>query len=330
MSLEIKIVIDPHTGGTEKQLAEMLGALGFVPKTDARSLDTWSLESVAAREKEMANVREVLKDVFSETGKQHDNSIDGESVVLEGDTKALAEAVNAMLTAEAPPAVEEPTRKKRRSKEEMTAARAAEAGKTTEPSPAISSSPENRVDPEVAAQDAQDEKAGQDRSESPTRDDVREAVARYGKKFGMPACIKDMPGILGCGVVELPEEKFEEMIAKIDLLIARPPTEEEAEAGLFGSTPTPEKEYTPTPEKEYTRQDVIASFIRYAVKYDGKPPTKESPGANVSADGPVLLNRAVGVASIPEIPNEPAKFRKCVKMIEAAIEANPFNRKVLG
>lgn len=101
----------------------------------------------------------------------------------------------------AAPSAEEPARRRRRTKAEMEAARAAEAA------PNISTGGE-RVDPENpedAAQDAADEAAEVAATRDPakplTLEDVRACMAKYVNTYGMPATQEDgveiLLGVLG-------------------------------------------------------------------------------------------------------------------------------------
>ena len=74
------------------------------------------------------------------------------------------------------------------------------ARKAKEEKPQISTNPENRVDPEVAEQDAADEAAEvaeQPAAPKATHDDVRAVMGAYARLYGMEAAMEDGVKILG-------------------------------------------------------------------------------------------------------------------------------------
>jgi hypothetical protein len=74
------------------------------------------------------------------------------------------------------------------------------ARKAKEEKPQISTNPEDRVDPEVAAQDAADEAAEvaeQPAAPKATHDDVRAIMGSYARLYGMDAAMEDGVKILG-------------------------------------------------------------------------------------------------------------------------------------
>lgn len=163
MSIEIKISVPDHGYDGQKVnkaslLAEDMAALGF--------------------ERRAPSPREVAEAIHADV-----------SVRL--DTDEADAPVSAEPASDAEIAAEAQTRRRRRTKAEMEAARAAEQ------TPNISTGGE-RIDPEnadEAAQDAADEKAevAASRSEKAplTADDVRQAVTGYVNKFGMAATKED-------------------------------------------------------------------------------------------------------------------------------------------
>lgn len=126
-------------------------------------------------------------------------------------------------------------------------------------------------DPEVAAQDAADE-AAEVKTGELTHDDLRNAVGRYQAKFGLPAAIANINGIIGCKPTEVPatQEALAEAIAKIDAATAADPP----------PAPPAEPE-TPAP----TKDDLIRLMTGYKNKFGDK---------EVQADGAKLLVDALG------------------------------------
>lgn len=129
------------------------------------------------------------------------NMIEKQAIYNAGLTTQAADPANATVTelamraeAEAEVAAKKTTRSRKPKPEEVAAAADAK--------PAISTDPENRIDPqnpEDEAQDAADE-AAETASEQPanrtiTTEDVKAAIGKYVAKFQLPATQEDGPGI---------------------------------------------------------------------------------------------------------------------------------------
>lgn len=111
--------------------------------------------------------------------------------------------------------------------------------KTEAPAQNISTSPENRTDPETAAQDKADEAASEEKPGAKvyTIDDVRDSAGAYVKKWGMDAASVDLVPCMmkAVGVGRMSEldalkdpAKFEAAVKAIDAAVAaeaRYPTE---------------------------------------------------------------------------------------------------------
>ena len=180
------------------------------------------------------------------------------------------------------------------------------------------------VIPEVDDQDAADE-AAEAASATLTHDDVRTAVGKYTKIFGIVAAQKNVPFILGCAIAELPDNQVElqEAIEKIEDEIFKARFDDEIKAeenfnrNLFDDVGEP--------EDELTEQDVRDALMVYAKKYD-----VDDKMANTLIDGPDILKKTFGpaVMSLRLIPKDPASLKKAYDAITDATENNWYNRKV--
>ena len=181
--------------------------------------------------------------------------------------------------------------------------------------------------PEDQAQDAEDEAAESEANRKGlTHDDLRQAVGRYVKKFGMAAATTNIVGILGCKQVDVPDtqEALAEAIAKIDAATAAElPTEPAANA--FDDAPEPEAPAEPTA----TKQDVINAMLDYAEKYDGQR-TDQKKMTFTMEDAPKVFKMLFGddCVSLSKVPADPVSYAKTVAGIREMIAKNPFKRKV--
>ncbi len=186
---------------------------------------------------------------------------------------------------------------------------------------------ENRVGPEddaeTAAQDAADEKAEADANrEGLTVDDIRQAVGRYNKKYGTAAAVADIPSILGCPIVEVPEDGIADAIAKIEEAIVLNPMGR----GAAATEETPKVEEKPKAATA-TKEDVQAAMLDYAEKFDGQR-TDFNAMPNTMADCPSIFKLIFGdkVTKLSEIPADGEAYAKAVSGIREAIAKDPFKR----
>lgn len=221
----------------------------------------------------------------------------------------------------APEPTEEAPKRKRRTKAEMEAARAAET------TPQISTG-EARVgpedDPEVAAQDAADEAAEVEAHRDPqnplTLDDLRKAVGELTKKIGFAQSVKVVPQILGCAVTEVPEtqEALTAAIAKVN----------EHMAGAAPAAP-------PEPAAPAaTHADVQTAIEAYAAAYGNEATLQDRLTINEAVLGPVpagLKNANGAVVNYWPVSAMPAdKLAEVVAAWRQATETNPVGRALLN
>ena len=195
------------------------------------------------------------------------------------------------------------------------AAAAREAGIQTDSADDVKaaiSTGEERVGPEDseedAAQDAADEAAEAAANKSGlTHDDLRQAVGRYQKKFGMAAAVAGVLTLLGCAIVEVPEADLEKAIAKIDNAVA-------------GDAPGPVDDAPAA-----TKADLIAAMKRYALKFDGQD-TNMDAMPHTMTDCPTIFGMLFGpdAKSVSTVPVD--GYAKAIAGIEEAIAKDPFKR----
>ncbi|MCH4543177.1 hypothetical protein [Ochrobactrum sp. A-1] len=177
-------------------------------------------------------------------------------------------------------------------------------------------------DPETEAQDAADEKAEAEANRKGlTLDDVRHAVGAYNKKFGMAAAVADIPSILGCAIVEVPEDGIADAIAKIEEAVNLNPMGRDI-VGAEKSKAEPAKN-----EPGATLDDVKSAMLDYAEKFDGQR-TDFNKMPNTMADCPAIFKLIFGdkVTKLSEIPADGEAYAKAVSGIREAIAKDPFKR----
>ena len=145
-------------------------------------------------------------------------------------------------------------------------------------------------------------------SDKLTHDDLRVAVGEFTKVYGIAKAQKMIPVILGCAIVEVPEDGLQEAIDKIRAEITD--VEDDPEA------------YNPVA----TEADVREALMAYAKKYDGD----DAKMTNTLADGPKILAEEFGegITAIRLIPNDPKSYGRALNAINNAINLNPYNRKI--
>ena len=175
---------------------------------------------------------------------------------------------------------------------------------------------EERVNPE----DEQDEASEAAESAEPTLETLRAAYVRYSNKFGVPAAIKDIKVILGCGVAEVPKDKVPEALAKIEAAMAA----ENIDAYL-ATLREPDKAPTAT------KAQLMAAIMGYGKKYDGTE--KPDDMTLTKQDLPVIFTElfGAGVTGLGSMKEQtPEAFGVLLAAIRQATETNRFERKVRG
>jgi hypothetical protein len=217
--------------------------------------------------------------------------------------------------------------KKRRTPQEVaddTAWEANRANRANDPrrEPAGISTGEARVDPADAAQDEADEAA--ETAARPSMEDwakltlpqkqehLRGAAGRYTAKFGYKAWIDNVRDIIGCALIEVPEDGIEAAIGRV-------------EAAINGSTVLGVA--SPGAAPAATKADVVAALTVYGKKYDGV----EDPAKMLVTreDMPRVLEElfGAGIKTVPSIPQTPEAYGRAVAAIAAATRDNPFKRE---
>ena len=143
---------------------------------------------------------------------------------------------------------------------------------------------------------------------------------RYSNKFGVPAAIKDIKVILGCGVAEVPKDKVPEALAKIEAAMAA----ENIDAYL-ATLREPDKAPTAT------KAQLMAAIMGYGKKYDGTE--KPDDMTLTKQDLPVIFTElfGAGVTGLGSMKEQtPEAFGALLAAIKDATEKNRFGRKVVG
>lgn len=168
--------------------------------------------------------------------------------------------------------------------------------------------------PEAQAQDAADEAAEAEAHKTGlTHDDLRQAVGRYQKKFGMAAAVAGVRELLGCAMVEVPEADLAAAIAKVDAAVA----------GEAHSVDQEKVAEIPAATKE----DVQAAMIRYAKRFDGQTADLSITAAPfMHTDCPAIFKLlfGAGVEKLSQVPVD--GYAKTISAIDEAITKNPFKR----
>ena len=203
MSIKIEITAHPENGDMAAQLKDAFAALGYF-KYPARQWSPTTGEMTFAYEP------------------RHKTAVETPDVAAASTQERVAEVLAEAEKA----AVEEPKRERgqpsggrsRRTKAEIAEDEAATQPTTSPVDVLAISTGEERIDPEVVAQDAADEAAEAAATKTKlTRDDLRQAVGAYSKVHGIVAAQKNIPLILGCAIMEVPDtqEALAEAIAKV-------------------------------------------------------------------------------------------------------------------
>src|SRR5208283_1196149 len=170
------------------------------------------------------------------------------------------------------------------------------------------SSGEERVDLD-AAQDAEDEASEKEETTELTHADVQAAAGAFTKKFGVARGVKEIPVILGCGIMEIPKTQ-EALRAACEKL------------WLAVNAPTPLDEVV----KDATIEEARAAILRYAEMFDGTTNMRDAPVAR--ADVAAISKEATGFDPFSNLPKDPKVYGKLVASIDKAIASNRFGRTV--
>ena len=215
--------------------------------------------------------------------------------------------------------------KSRRTKAEVAedeAAEKADVFSQTEPKQAISSG-EERVNPEEDGQNDADEAAEMaDRRDGDalTHEDLRKALAEYGKKHGMKAAVAAVKpdGIIGSAVDQVPQERIADVIS--DLVNARP-SQSETKA-----------EEPAAPKYPATKDGLMKAMLAYALKYDGTDDISKASTdmPNTMADAPKVFQMRFGEAvnSLSKVPAD--GYAQAILDMQEALEKNPFKREIVN
>ena len=165
--------------------------------------------------------------------------------------------------------------------------------------------------PVIDEQDVADE-ANEAYHDKLTHDDVRAAVGKYIKHFGIVVGQKNIPALLGCSISDIPDDQNQIKLAILKIEAALAPT-------LFD-------EHVVASEKEITEADVRDALMAYAAKYD-----VDDKMANTLIDGPDILKKTFGptVSALRLVPKDSASLRKAYDAINDATDNNWYNRKVV-
>lgn len=353
MSMRIEINIDPSQGDASEQLRAHLAALGYVresatPARTSRLRLYGETDAQAPARHDSAFTTMTETPAVAEPARHADGlttltdaPLIPEVTAPEPDVEPTAAPVIEAAT-ETPPAIaakpgarvpgQPAPGRLRRTKAEMAEDAALEAAgqarhKTLASSLALISTGEERIDPAVDAQDRADEEAeaAAVKKTGLSMEDLREAVARFVRKVGIPRAQKEVPAILGCPMIAVPEtdEALSAAIAKIEAVIktgdVAPLVEKPASvAALIAAVDEPHA----------TLSDVVEAFRAYARKYDGHDDFGRA--AIVREDGPRLLEQTLGVRDVNQIEKDPAAYGEALTAINEAVLSNPFKREVRG
>ena len=165
--------------------------------------------------------------------------------------------------------------------------------------------------PVIDEQDVADE-ANEAYHDKLTHDDVRAAVGKYIKHFGIVVGQKNIPALLGCSISDIPDDQNQIKLAILKIEAALAPT-------LFD-------EHVVASEKEITEADVRDALMAYAAKYD-----VDDKMANTLIDGPDILKKTFGpaISALRLVPKDAASLRKAYDAINDATDNNWYNRKVV-
>lgn len=349
MVMKIEIELNPQIGDMTAQLRDHLAALGYQPSVSMRAADQWKTgsDTLKTAMAVVAAATGVAPGALSSAAQSPAPSLPEHypdeptlpGIMTMNEFKAAVSAgaenlggeAEATETTTTPQTLGQPATRvpgqpspgrKRRTKEEMAedeayfAARGIATAPATPESLAAISTGEERISPE----DEADERAEAETT-TLTIDDIREAVGRYTARFGIATAQRNVPLILGCAIVEVPDtqEAISEAIAKIDRVTQ-----------AIGEPEGPVIETKPVEKPVLAaKDDVHEALLSYAMKYDGTRDVSQM--KHTLEDGPRILSGLFGpeIRRVAEIPATPEQYGAALTAINKAILDNPFNRKVL-
>lgn len=245
---------------------------------------------------------------------------DTETEVAPSDTLKVDDTVTIQETT--PVAAPEPEKRKRRTKAEMQADNL--DARTESGSVEVV---QTRVEEAAAVseQDRQDE-ARETAETKPafTLDDLRHAVGAYQKVHGIPAAVANIPVILGMPMVDVADADLADAIKKVVIATHAPSVTTEASVVEHIEAAAPVK----TIDKVHSKVTLIEALSKYALRYDGVTSIQDAGAVIAQQDTPSLLMHAVGASALRLIKDTPETWQKATNAIEAAIESNPFKRRV--
>lgn len=186
---------------------------------------------------------------------------------------------------------------------------------------------EPRINPEDEAQDAADEAAetAARKTDKLMIEDLRAAMGRYTAAFGAKASIDNIRALVGCPIIEVPEDEIGAAIGRIEAAIS-------GGDPMYGAPkpmPAEDPADLPTEPVHGTKTDVVEAIMAYGAKYDGvKDDPKRMPCTQ--EDMPKIFTAAFGpgVVGLKTAPQTPEGFGKAMAAIYAAVRDNPFKRGV--
>jgi hypothetical protein len=348
MTISIHIEAHPDRGGLREQVVDSLKAIRFVPD------DHHILKGLAQTLTTGVAMPEVSGNPDSTGDYQPGDEVDVASYAM---TPTITEAVASLDEENAAPVRQrgKPGEgRARRTKAEIAEDEAAdakdaalqkaaaEANIQIEKDPRLAdmqaiSTGEERIGPDDAATEAQDRADEAAEAEAGrkglTLDDLRQAVGAYQRKFGMAASVADVPQILGCKVVEVPEAKLQWAIDEMRQAADLNPFERNIVGGDMAEQLVTTETEKPAPaqaSKTVTRDEVVAAMIAYAKKYDG-PTADPANGATMpfaNEDCPKVFKMLFGeeVFSLSRIPADPEAYEKTLAGLQEMTEKDPFKR----
>jgi len=317
MSLKIEITAHPDFGDLGKQIADSMRALGYERHVTLRDVAN------AAYDAGINVDFEVKPKPYEETG--IDEAINTQDA---GDYQPGDEVQVEHDEPQTPPVRERgkpsPGKRKRTAAEiaedeaEGTPLHSLKSATNAigEATAAISTGDE-RAGPEdaaaVAEADAADEAAEAEATSKGelTLDDLRAAMGRYQKKFGMAAATTDIPALLGCAPTELDPSNYAKAIEMIEEVIGKGEVEKAAE---------------PVASKD----DVVKAMLTYVTFADGpsaNPKDAETmPKANEDFGKLFTMVFGPGITKLSHIPATPEAWGKTLAGIQEMQEKDPFGR----
>lgn len=309
MTVTIHIEAHPDRGDLKTQIDRSMSALGFLR------------QSVSA---EALHAAEAAADRFDGLGVAADEAANQETTAAEAPTPTRQRG-------------QPSPGKTRRTKAEIAEDEAADAAEAAaqkaaadadiqaetadDVKPSISTG-ESRVGPEDPQDEADEAAETAANGGLAPIDELRRVVGDYQKKFGMPAAVAlcQEGGLIGCGIVDLPEDDIPAAIANVrKALDGKAP---ETTGGSAEAKDKPEEA-----EKPATKEDLQRAMLRYAKRFDGQAEDMTKMPATME-DCPKIfaLLFGEGVTKLSQVPAD--GYAKAIAGIDEAIQKNPFKRGV--